>query len=146
MAELKVKGQSYNYPDPGTEPGWGEDATEWASAVSDALGELVGGEDKLRGETVLSAAITPTNTLNLKFTSTLTRQAKVVYTIVRGSLQESGELTIEQRTGSWNILRESFGDDVGAIFTITGTGQVQHTLTAGVDASMSFRITTLGVE
>jgi hypothetical protein len=148
MAELIVKGQSFNYPDPGREPGWGEDATEWAKAITEALSEVLSGGDIIKAQATLNTDTTvPGSVNNLAFISTQTRQADVMYVIKRGSLQENGKMTITFENSSWLITREFSGDDTGAVFTVSPTGQVLYTLnnTPALNATMYFRAITLGV-
>lgn len=148
MAELIVKGQSFNYPDPGREPGWGEDATEWAKAITEALSEVLSGGDIIKAQATLNTDTnTPDSVNNLAFISTQTRQADVMYVIKRGSLQENGKMTITFENSSWLVTREFSGDDTGAVFTVSPTGQVLYTLnnTPALNATMYFRAITLGV-
>ena len=148
MAELIVKGQSFNYPDPGREPGWGEDATEWAKAITEALSEVLSGGDIIKAQATLNTDTTvPDSVNNLAFVSTQTRQADVMYVIKRGSLQENGKMTITFENSSWLVTREFSGDDTGAVFTVSPTGQVLYTLnnTPALNATMYFRAITLGV-
>lgn len=148
MAKLIVRGQEFNYPDPGREPGWGEDATEWANAVTEAIGILISGGDIPKAQATLTTnTIVPDAVNNLAFVSAQTRQADVMYVIKRGSLQENGRLTLSFETSSWLITREFSGDDVGVVFTVSPTGQVLYTLnnTPALNATMYFRAITLGV-
>ena len=148
MAELIVKGQSFNYPDPGREPGWGEDATEWAKAITEAVAEVVAGGDILKAQAqLINNTLVPTNVTGLVFSSLQTRSADVMYVIQRGTLQENGKITLSFDGTDWIAVKDYFGQSVGAAFTVLPTGQVQYTLSDSLEgnATIFFRAITLGV-
>ena len=43
--QLQIGNKVFNYPDTGDNPGWGEDATAWAQAVTTALETVQGTND-----------------------------------------------------------------------------------------------------
>lgn len=148
MAELIVKGQSFNYPDPGREPGWGEDATEWARAITEAVAEVVAGGDILKAQAqLINDTAVPTNITGLVFSSLQTRLADINYVIQRGTLQENGKITVSFDGTDWTNVSDYFGQAVGVKFSVLPTGQLQYTLTDSPEgnATMFFRAITLGV-
>lgn len=136
MALLTVGNQIFNYPDPGTEAGWGQDATGWATAVTAALGALISPGDILQTTLVVandqSAAADVTG---LFFNSTLVRAANISYAVYRVStgvplgVAESGMLMLDLNdtgtTGNkWNMTQLKNGD-AGVVFSVTDGGQIQ---------------------
>ena len=116
MAVLTVGNQSFQYPDPGTEAGWGQDATGWAEAVTSALSAIITPGDVLPTSlTLQNNQTTTTDVLGLFFNSSSVRAVNVTYAIYRVStstnpgIAESGMLLLDLNdtgtTGNkWNII------------------------------------------
>lgn len=126
---LTINGRIYNYPDPGTEMGWGEDATNWAEAVTSVVNQLTGG-----GSLVSGSFLYLNNTLNqtvpgLSFSSISILSATIDYNIsldTGASVNETGVLHVEYESGSWNITRTIKSSTItGMDISITGSGQVE---------------------
>lgn len=143
MAILNVNGQLFNYPDPGREPGWGEDATAWAEAVSNVISGAIAPGD-IRGSVDLSPTVTATNITGMLVNSLETVSAEVLYYVSRTSQYQSGKLTLTRIDSDWSLSNEYVGDPIGLVFTVLATGQIQYTLTGGA-VSIKFRFITVEV-
>jgi len=91
MPILTLKNKSFNYPDPGQQPGvgdssigYGEDATAWAEEVTFLLNSLTATGDTPRAEAPIQNNVTiAEEILDLAFNDAQTRAANVNYTIER---------------------------------------------------------------
>jgi len=140
MAQLTVGNQIFNYPDPGEEAGWGEDATGWAEAVTAALSALIASGDILPTSLVLqNNQSTAADVTGLFFNANTIRAANINYAVYRISnttnpgLAESGLLMLDLNdtapVGSkWTLIQIKNGDG-GVAFSVTDGGQVQYTST-----------------
>lgn len=137
MPQLTVNNNVYDYPDPGTEPGWGESATAWAQAVTDVLSTLLAPGDILETSFVIGNNVTTyTNINGLAFDGATVRAANVSYVVTRSSVEtpsgtnESGEihLTYDPAGGGGSKWKLSVISDAaaGITFTCTDAGQVQY--------------------
>jgi len=161
MPILIVNNTSYAYPDPGTEPGWGESATAWAQGVTDVLATLLAPGDILQSSYVINNAVaSPININGLAFNGAVTRAANVQYAIYRISTAnpagnaEQGTLylTYDSAASSgnkWILASQNSGSNSGVIFSITDSGQVQYISTdinsVGYSGTIKFSAKTLGV-
>lgn len=134
MAELKVNNTIYNYPDPGTEPGWGNDATEWAKAITEAVDSLAGAGSIVETQSIIANNISvATPVAGLQFNSALTKSAIVFYRIFRDTdittpVTEQGELQITLDNTTWKLSRTiTVGDSAGVLMDIDSVGQVNYT-------------------
>ena len=135
---LTVNGDIYNYPQNRESPSWGEDATDWASAVTDVLGSIVGTGDILQtSATIANNISSPTSIPSFNFDPILVRGAVCIASIYRvttgGGATELAEtvhiyLTYKSTAGSWEIAVVGTGSS-GVTFSITNGGQVQYTST-----------------
>ena len=136
MPTLTVNNNPYIYPDPGTEPGWGDQATGWAEEVTTVLSNLSGADDIL--ETTFNVANNITvaqDVVSLVFNTSTVRSAVIEYSIYRTTttteLAEKGTMEIVYKNGAtpgtkWTIGRSFFGDDAGLEFSMTDAGQFQY--------------------
>lgn len=134
--ELIVNGAVFNYPKPGTEPGWGEDATDWAVAITDAVNSLLGEGDIIETTFQLTNNQSIATDVNgLLFNNTTVRSAKIDYTVYintsTNELIETGVLYLQWKSDSttWVQSQSFVGDVSGLEFSITTGGQVQYTTT-----------------
>ena len=137
---LVINNVTYNYPGPGEDPGWGEDATGWAEEVTSVLSSLLGAGDIL--ETTFNVAnnvTSATNITGLSFDTATVRSAVIEYSIYRISdtttsgKAETGVLDIVYDNSAssgnkWLLSQESNGDS-GITFDITDAGQFTYTST-----------------
>jgi hypothetical protein len=145
MANLVVKGQTYNYPDSGREPGWGEDATAWAKAVTEALASAIAPGD-IRGDATLIPANTPTAIIGVQISNVQSVSGRLFYHLEAGTNYQSGILTFTRTSNNWQISREYVGNDIPEItFSVTPTGQIQYTSTLTGNATFRYRFVTVEV-
>jgi hypothetical protein len=152
---LTVNNNTFAYPVPGDEPGWGEGATGWAVEVTEVLESLQGTDDI--PETTFNVAnniSVATDIVGLVFNPATVRSAVVDYSIYRSTdtneLAEKGKLELVYKNGAspglkWTIGRVFFGDDSGVTITMTDGGQAQYTSTnvsgTGYTGEMKFEAT-----
>jgi hypothetical protein len=135
MPILIVNNTTFNYPDPGQEPGWGEDATAWAEAVTEALNFLIAPGDIINSTAGIQNNVSsPTDVSGCVFDGSVTRAANITYQIVRSSddlttpIVEEGSLLLNYNpSGVWTLTQQYSGDEVGVLFSITNSGQVRYT-------------------
>lgn len=133
--ELTISNQTYNYPVAGESPGWGEDATAWAEAVTDVLATVSGpGDIGVTSATIANNQSSASNVSGLLFDSAVVRGATINYTVYRTSTTiatpkaEKGTIEVSYDGSSWSLTREAT-EDTGVTLTITSGGQVQYTST-----------------
>lgn len=134
---LTVNNIPFNYPSNGDEPGWGGEATLWASEVTKVLSNILGPNDILETSfNIANDQTAATDVTGLIFDSGSVRSAIVDYSVYRRSdINISGNA----ETGQMNLLYDNnagwslaIGDVVGnsgVNFTVTATGQIQYTST-----------------
>lgn len=125
------------YPDDGDEPGWGGQATLFATEVAEVLNNIQGTDDI--PETTFNIANnnpSPMDIVGFIFNPATVRSAVLNYSIYRttdaAELAEKGSLEIVYKNGGpatekWTIGRVFFGDDAGVEITMTDAGQGQYT-------------------
>lgn len=137
MIQLVVAGQVYNFPSPNDPPNWGEEVTDWAQAVTDALTAVFGPNDIAQTISPINNTGTLANVIGLFFDPTQVRSAIVEYSIYRAStgggateLAETGVLylTYFSVANRWDIAN-SYGGNANITFTMTPGGQLQYTAT-----------------
>lgn len=157
---LTVNNTPYEYPTPGDEPGWGEDATGWAEEVTDVLNDVLGSDDILETTFTIDNNIsTPTNVTGLLFSTATVRAAEIDYSVYRrtdsstSGNAESGKMTLiydnDAAPGSkWSLVTYGIAGNAGVNFTITDAGQVQYESTnitgTNYSGTMKFRAKALG--
>ncbi len=149
---LQVGSEIYNYPTQGENPGWGEEATGWAEAVTDALTAVQGPNDIL-----LTSATLTNNQSSLadipgfSFDTSQVQGIEATYFVVRtfdsGAtvVTESGTLKGNYNGSDFIITVDAAGDS-GVSLNITNAGQVQYTstdLTDHVSSIIRFRAKTI---
>lgn len=153
MSDLQVGTEIFNYPDPGTEPGWGDDATGWAKAVTELLASIAGpGTINETQSNIDNNIAVATDIAGMVFNSSQTKSAIVLYRIQRDTdsispLTEMGQLNIVLDDGTWKLTRMIIvGNDAGVLLDIDSTGQVQYTSSnlAGTNYTGSIKFKTMG--
>lgn len=134
-----INNNTFAYPSPGDEPGWGSQATDAMVEVAEVLNNLQGADDI--PETSFNVAnnqVSASDIVGLVFNPATVRSATVDYSIYRNTdsveLAEKGKLELVYKNGGpngekWTIGRVFFGDDAGLIITMTDAGQAQYTST-----------------
>ena len=130
--ELSIGNKTFDYPEAGDNPGWGEDAAAWASAVTTALETVQGINDIPTATVTLSNDVSSDTAISgLSFNLTLVRRATIEYVVVRifdsGSttIIESGTLTGDYDGTDFRISVEA-NDDSGIVFNSNNSGQILY--------------------
>lgn len=146
---LTVGNETFQYPETGTKPGWGEDATGWAVAVTNRLGLLTGPNDINCTSVVIannqtSAADIGTGASSLSFPSAAVRSFVVTYNVVRGTAVEAGEMEGVFNGTIWTLSHEHT-DCAGMCFQMCtcNNGRVQYFSDCGCAGTIKFRARTL---
>jgi len=146
--KLQVGTESFDYPVQG-DGNWGEEATAWAEAISNAVAESVGPNDIVATSAILTNnQVTPADIPSLSFNTAEVLSAVISFMITRestGTEVESGEFEINFDGTDWKSVQSGIGE-TGVILSITSSGQVQYTSTdlAGhISSSIRFRAKTL---
>lgn len=157
MPQLQVGNTIFQYPDVGSEAGWGEDATGWAEAVTNTLAALIGPGDILPTTLSISNNVaSPTALVGFAFNKSIVRAANVIYHITRKSnttleMVESGMLIITAQLTSattpiWTMTQTE-DRTAGVSFSIDDTGQIYYLSTdigsAGYTGFIKFSAKTL---
>lgn len=155
---LTILGNTYEYPIPGEDPNWSNDATDWASAVTDALTTLLGSGDILNSSFAIANNTSSATDINgLIFAPGTVRAANITYSIYRESdsttsgYSETGTIYVTYDNNAaalskWVLGKTSVGTS-GVNFSILDSGQVQYTSTdigaAGYSGVIKFSAKTL---
>jgi hypothetical protein len=138
--DLTVAGTPYTFPEQGESPPWGENITDWASAVTDRLAGIVSDTDINNSQASLIVTASPTSISGFTFDYTRVRGFVAEYTIYKTTGSETGILLGNYNGSSWSVARQAT-DDVGVEFSITGSGQVQYK-NSGVTGTLKFAART----
>lgn len=157
--DLTVNNDTFPYPTPGDEPGWGQAATDWAEAVTEVLGSISGPDDILPSTFSISNNVgVATSLTNLAFNTGSVRQATVTYAIYRRTDSSTSghaemgviNLIFDNNASSgnkWLMNQSNVVGNAGVAFSITDAGQLQYTSTniagANYSATLRFRAQTL---
>ena len=144
---LTIGSETFQYPEEGTKPGWGEEAACWAVAVTNKLATLSGVNDI----NCTSVAISNNQAIvvnigsgasALSFPTASVRSFLVDYAVTRGTSVESGTMEGVYNGTSWAFVNASNGC-AGICFTITNAGQIQYVSTDNVLGTIKFRARTI---
>ena len=158
--QLIIQGTVYNYPTSGEDPNWGEEAADWAEAVTDVLNTFLGPGDILQSTaTIANNQAVASNVPGLIFDPAQVRASNVTYSIYRTSVSspsgfaESGTLYLiydnnASSGNKWLLSQKTVGNS-GVIFTVTDLGQIQYQssnlLGGSYTGTMKFSAKTLAV-
>lgn len=134
---LTIAGTTFDCPQSGTDPNWGENASSWAVAVTEAIATLLGPGDILTTEFTIDNDITvPTAINGLLFDSGTTRASNISYSVYRTSTsQPSGHvetgtiyLTFDDSaaTGEKWKLSQIKNSEAGIVFSMGDDGQMLY--------------------
>lgn len=150
---LQVGTEVFEYPDNLQNPGWGEEASDWARAVTDLLGTLRGPNDiSITSFTLQNNQSTDANISGLRFATSQVVQCEISYMIKRvyasGTtvISESGKILGSYNGTTFTIVRESAGDECGITIDVDATGQFKYkstNLTNHVSSTIKFAATTI---
>lgn len=139
MSELKVNAKLFQFPDPGKEPQWGKEVTNWAKEVTNVLDSSFGLGTITETQSIIENNISSLNqrsVAGLIFNSNLTKGATVFYRIYRktqltSEAAEEGILNVHYSEldplNRWSITREiTNGEPTLVYFDIDNNGQVKY--------------------
>lgn len=134
---LIVNNTPYAYPTSGDEPGWGGEATGWATGVTEVLNDLLGPDDIIQTAfTIANNQSSAVNITGLVFNTASVRSAVIDYSIFRVSDSnpngntEAGEIHIVyDNLAGWSIGQGGIIGNSGVAITILASGQLQYTST-----------------
>ncbi len=134
---LIVNGNSYEYPDPGENPNWGEAAANWASGVTSALSTLLSLGDILETKFTISNNISISANINgLLFDSGVVRSVEITYNIYRNTdtiisgKAETGKILMVYDDSAitnqkWSLVQSKVGNSE-VILSVLDSGQFQY--------------------
>lgn len=135
---LTIAGTTFLYPESGTDPNWGEQASAFAVAVTEALNTLLSPGDILQTQFAIDNDISVATNINgLLFDSGTVRAANISYALYRISTiapsgnAETGTLYLifddSATVGTkWQMTQQKDGE-AGVVFFIGDNGQLQYT-------------------
>lgn len=137
---LTINNITYQYPSPGEDPGWDDQATGWAQGVTDVINNFLGPNDILAASDTFSDGSSGDIT-GLIFSPTAVRSATIEYNVYRKSDEatsgyaEAGimHLVYDNEGGAgnkWLLSRDSAGDALFNIDINEVTGQMTYTATS----------------
>lgn len=151
---LVVNNKSFEYPEQGDDPQWGEPSTDWASEVTDVLNSLLAPGDILQTEFTVANNQSGSAEINGFLLNTgVVRSAVIDYSIYRistsnpsGNAETGILLAVYDNSASsgnkWLISQETDGN-AGVTLSISDTGQFSYTSTdigtLGYSGTMKFK-------
>lgn len=149
---VQIGNKVYIVPNPGENPGWGEDLTEWICGVTDALETVQGPNDILiTSATLANDTSTPTNIPGLTFDVAQVEAVEIKYEVRR--IYDSGSTTeVEYGTiqgvydGSTFFISSDVTGDTGTTITVLNTGQFTYETTDlpnHVSTTIRFKASTI---
>lgn len=137
MSELRVNNQLFNYPNSGSEVGWGEDASSWAEAVSTVLDSVAGLGTINETQITIENGESNRQILGMVFNQNLTQAAEIEYRIFRrtddAQYSEQGRISVTYDPNSvdkWFMVREmGAGTDALTFIDMDAAGQANYTAT-----------------
>lgn len=155
---LNIRGTTYQYADPGDDPGWGQENSDWAEAVTDVINSLVSDNDILETSGIIqNNVIVPLDLNRLLFDPGAVRAANVDYAIYRTSnsnptdFSETGTIYLVYddnalSNAKWLLNQRTSGNS-GVVFNILDSGQIQYTSSdigsSGYTGTITFQAKTL---
>lgn len=133
MPKILVVGtESFEFPEQGENADYGEQVTDWAVAVTDALTTVQQPNDILPTQAIINNNQTSfTNIAGFSFDVSEVLSINAEYIIRRSttspsfSITESGTIRGNYNGSSWSIAIDAEGD-AGMEFDITNAGQLQY--------------------
>lgn len=156
MALVTLNNKSFVIPEPGQEPGWGEDVTAYLIELAEVLDFLLAPGDIVNSTaSILNNQTSPVDVVGLSFSNAETRSARATYQIKRSvagnTLIQSGTLFLDwnPQTSNWVLTHDFTAGNAGVTFTVLPSGQVQYTSTnltgSGYQGDIVFSAKTLPV-
>lgn len=156
MITVTINNKTFNIPEQGQEPGWGEEVTAYLVELANVVNFLQAPGDIVNSTAIIANNVTsPQDIIGMQFFNANTRSARVTYQVKRqvtGSiLIQSGTLYLDwnPQTASWVLTQDYTSGNAGITFSVTGLGQVQYTTTnmtgTGYQGDIVFSAKTLPV-
>ncbi|MEO0273436.1 MAG: hypothetical protein ABIM30_10225 [candidate division WOR-3 bacterium] len=156
MISVTINNKTFNIPEQGQEPGWGEDVTAYLVELANVINFLTAPGDIINSVSIINNNVTtPSDVLGMQFSNANTRSARVTYQVKRqvtgNILIQSGTLYLDwnPQTSSWTITEDFTAGNAGITFSVTASGQVRYTTTnmtgSGYQGEISFSAKTLPV-
>lgn len=128
--DLTVLNNTYSYPDAGENPRWGEDATGWAQAVTDALSDIQNPYDLLLTSFDVNDNVSVfTDIPGFTFDSSAVRSFIAEYNVLRSNgtddFAESGIMQGVYNGTDW-VMSVEINNDSEMTYNITSSGQMQY--------------------
>lgn len=140
MSKILIVGnEEFEFPEEGTNASWGEQVTDWASSVTDALQGVQQPNDILTTTAVINnTQASPANIAGFSFDTSEVISVNGEFIIRRttdsANLVESGTIKGNFDGSDWNVTQVSQGNS-GVTFSITAGGQVQYISTTVAGAN-----------
>lgn len=145
--ELIVGTEVFEFPEQGENAGWGEQVTDWATAVTEALETVQVPGDILTTTAVISNNISSaTSIVGFSFNSTGVASFSAEYYIERSTdtpavfFTERGSMVGLYNGSSWDFTKTFLGSS-GITFSVTSGGQVQYISTNMTGSNYSGTVT-----
>ena len=129
---LQIGSDIFEYPEQGEKAGWGEEASAWAEAVSNALNDLSGPNDILLSTANLANnQITAADINGLRFDTSKIQSVQVDYFVERTfdsgatTIGETGKI-IGHYNGTEFIISLEATEYSGVDISVTNVGQFQY--------------------
>lgn len=129
---ITIDNETFEYPESGDSPGWGEESTQTIVKIAEVLNTLKNINDILTTTaSVTNNQVSATNVNGLIFNNSEVRAAQIFYSIYRvtntNELAESGTIDIvyKNNANSWELNR-TFVGDAAVTFSVLPSGQVQY--------------------
>jgi hypothetical protein len=150
---LQIGSTVFEYPEQGDKAGWGEEATEWATAVTEALQTVQGPNDIITtSATLINNQTTPANIPGLNFDVSEVQAIDIKYLVIRtfdagaSTVTEAGRILGSYNGTEFVISVETDGNDSGFDISVQNSGQFQYTtsdLTNHVSSIIRFEAKTI---
>ena len=133
---VTLNGSTYELPEHGEDPQWGEELNAFLVEVSDVLGSITSVDDILLTSFSLTNNQSTFADINgLTFSKTSVRSARITLDIYITTSTEELQESVDMILGYKNTADEfrlsvlSSGDNSGVTFNITSAGQIQYKTT-----------------
>jgi|688.fasta_scaffold526241_3 hypothetical protein len=140
---LTIGSETFDFPLQGENAGWGEQVTDWATAVTDALSTVQGPADiLLTSANIINNQSTFVNINGFSFSTATVDSFTAQYYVLRSTVSpaakkvESGTINGNYDGTNWQISIQNTGNaDID--FQITSSGQLQYKTDNMVGSSYS---------
>lgn len=151
---LTVGSDTFEYPEDGSDPGWGGEATDWAEAITDRLQSISNASDISATQIDILNNVSGQLIPGLVLNPVTVRGATIPYAVYRTvassgpDYSEVGEILTAYQTlaatgSKWLVSQQVVGD-AGISFSIDDSGQVRYTTSdLSATGTLTFRAATI---